>query len=181
MNSDLKKVIDRVKKAQTQIQTLVKDKKWVSSAKKYAERQGKEVKKIINSDVSKIKAFLNREKKELTKLQKSIPGEVDKIKAFVEEQRKDLQSLLNTVKKDAETKGNKVVGQVTKAAKKKIAEVRKSTAKVASQVTGGKKISTRSKKKTSAKTAAAPKTTKKSPAKSTPKKSTVRSGKAKVT
>ena len=47
MNADLKKIVGRVKDAQQQLQSLVQDQAWVEEARKYAERQGKEVKKLI--------------------------------------------------------------------------------------------------------------------------------------
>ena len=162
MNSDIKKIIDRVKKAQTKVQKIVKDKTWVSKAKKYAERQGKDVKKVIDSDVSKIRAFLNRERKELEKLKSSIPGEVEKIRSFVDSQKSDLQTLLNTVKKDAEAKAK----QATQAAKSGLATVRGATSKK----TTAKATAKKSAKKTTAK-----KTAKKSAAKTTAKKTAKKS------
>ncbi len=148
MNSDIKKVLDRVKQAQSQVQTLVKDRAWVASAKKYAERQSKEVKKIINSDVAKVKTFLNREKKELERLQKKIPGEVDKIKTFVESQKQELQTLLVMAKKEAEGRAKKVKA----VAQKKMGAIGKKTAP--KKTAGAKKKATVAKKKVAKKKAA---------------------------
>jgi hypothetical protein len=99
MNAEIKKVVGRVKAAQAQLQTLLKDKTWIDEAKKYADRQGKEVKKLLAGDVSKVKTFIERERKELERFQKQIPGEVQKLRKFVDGQRKELEKLLKNVRK----------------------------------------------------------------------------------
>src|SRR4051794_38422611 len=99
MNSELKKILTRVKTAQSRLETLVKDKTWIEDARKYAERQGKEVKKLLTADVSKVKTFLEKERKELEKFQKQIPGEVKKFQKFVDQQRKEFQKLLTNAKR----------------------------------------------------------------------------------
>jgi hypothetical protein len=122
VNSELKKVLARVKTAQGQIQTLLKDKSWMDEAKKYAERQGKEAKKLINADVAKLKAFVEREKKELAKLQAQVPGEVAKIKKFVDSQKKELGSLLKTIQRKKKKKTRKVVRRTEKKAAPVVSE-----------------------------------------------------------
>lgn len=91
---DVKQVLNKVKNAQGQFQALLKEKTWVEEARKYAEKQGKEVKKLLTADVAKVKVFLEKEKKELEKFQKQIPAEVDKLKKFVSAQRKEFEKLL---------------------------------------------------------------------------------------
>jgi len=91
---DVKQVLNKVKNAQGQFQALLKEKTWVEEASKYAEKQGKEVKKLLSADVAKVKVFLEKEKKELEKFQKQIPAEVDKLKKFVSAQRKEFEKLL---------------------------------------------------------------------------------------
>jgi hypothetical protein len=129
MNSELKKVVNRVKAAQAQLQTLLKDRTWVEDARKYAERQGKEVRKLFTADVNKVKTFLERERKELDKFQKQIPGEVKKFRKFVIGQRKELEKLLLKVRnaKQAEAGSS---GKTAKRASgtRKRAAARKSTA-----------------------------------------------------
>ncbi len=122
VNSELKKVLARVKSAQSQIQTLMKDKSWMDEAKKYAERQGKEAKKLINADVEKLKTFVEREKKELAKLQAQIPGEVAKIKKFMDSQKKELSALLKTVQGKTKKKTRKVVKRAEKKAATVVSE-----------------------------------------------------------
>jgi len=124
---DISKIIGRLKSARTQIETLVKDRTWIEEAKKVAEKQGNEVKKILDSDVAKLKAFLEREKKELEKLQAQIPGEVDKLKKFVDDQKKELTKLLGTVKSKAESKAKSAKG----AAKAKAGEAKAKATKAA--------------------------------------------------
>jgi SPX domain protein involved in polyphosphate accumulation len=68
MNGELKKILSKVKTAQSQLQSMLKDKTWVEEARKYAEKQGREVKKLLDTDVAKVKTFIERERKELEKL-----------------------------------------------------------------------------------------------------------------
>lgn len=91
---EVKQVLDKVKNAQGQLQSLLKEKTWVEEARKYAEKQGKEVKKLLSADVAKVKIFIEKEKKELEKFQKQIPAEVIKLKKFMNAQRKELEKLL---------------------------------------------------------------------------------------
>jgi len=99
MNTEIKKVVTRVKEAQEQLQALIKGQDWVEEARKYAERQGKEVKKLFAPDVEKMKSFLEKERKELERFQKQIPGEVKKFRKFVNVQKKELEKLLTNVRK----------------------------------------------------------------------------------
>ena len=111
MNAELKKVVDRMKTVQSQLQTMLKDSGWVENAREYAEKQGKEVKKLLTSDMGKMKSFLERERKELEKLQKQIPGEVKKLQKFVKVQKKELEKLLTSVRKaSGKTSAKKTTG-----------------------------------------------------------------------
>lgn len=126
MNAELKKVLDRVKGARSQIQNLIQDKAWVVEAKKYAEKQGKEVKRLIDTDVALLKKFLEKEKTELEKIQKQIPEEVAKIKKFVASQKQELQTLLTSVKAKAGTKAGKAAHKAKRqagVAKKKAGKI----------------------------------------------------------
>lgn len=102
-----KKIIERVRGARAQIEALLKDRTWIDEAKKVAEKQGQEVKKIIDSDVAKLRTFLEKERAELEKLQAQIPGEVARIKKFVDGQKKELSKLLKTVKAKSKPKKKK--------------------------------------------------------------------------
>ena len=62
MNAEVKKVFTKVKEAQAQLQSLIQGQDWVEEARKYAKRQGKEVKKLFGPDVEKMKKFLERER-----------------------------------------------------------------------------------------------------------------------
>lgn len=114
MNADLKKVMERFKDAQGQLQNLLKDKTWVEDARKYAERQGKEVKKLLTADVAKVRVFLDRERKELERFQKQIPGEVKKFRKFVDGQKKEFEKLLKSVKKAGANGKGKTKAKSTK-------------------------------------------------------------------
>lgn len=121
MNSEIKKVILRVKEAQAQFQTLIQSQDWVDEARKYAERQGKEVKKLFGPDLEKMKSFLERERKELERFQKQIPSEVKKLKKFVDLQKKEFEKLLTNVRKMSKTQNA--------AGSKKSSKTKKSTPK----------------------------------------------------
>jgi hypothetical protein len=99
VNSELKKVVSRVKTAQSKFETFLKKQDWVEDARHYAEKQSKEVKKLLSSDVTKLKSFIEKERKELDRIQKQIPGEITKLRKFVTAQRKDFEKLLANVRK----------------------------------------------------------------------------------
>lgn len=129
-----KNLVERVKSARSQLEKLLKDRAWIDEAKNVAEKQGKEVKKILDTDIAKLRTFLEKEKKELEKLQARIPGEVKKIQSFVNEQKKELSRLLISAKASAGKKANQAKG----VAKKKAAETRKNVAKVVGAKTSKK-------------------------------------------
>jgi archaellum component FlaC len=93
MKADMKRWVEKFKGAQKQINALVKD-NWVDEAKRFAERQGKEVRKLIEADLHKVKTFVEREKRDLEKLQEQIPAELNRWKKLLESQKQDLSSLL---------------------------------------------------------------------------------------
>lgn len=97
MNTDLKKIVSRVKDAQKKLQTVLKNQDWMEEARHYAEKQGNEVKKLLSSDLGKVKTFLERERKELERFQKQIPGEVKKFRTLLMRQRKDLEKMLSSL------------------------------------------------------------------------------------
>jgi hypothetical protein len=121
-NADVKKVINRVKVAQSQLKILLKNQTWAEEARKYAEKQSKEVKKLFAGDVAKVKTFLERNQKELEKFQAQIPSEVEKFKKYVTGQRKELERLLKNVRRAAKTGktggASRKAGTRKKAAKK---------------------------------------------------------------
>lgn len=119
LQKDLDKVVAKVKTAQTQFQNLMKNQGWVDDAKKYAERQSKELKKLLGSDASKVKAFLERQQVELEKIQKQIPSEVEKLKTFVSTQRKELKKLIKNFKRVSATGKSKTAKKSKSGAKKK--------------------------------------------------------------
>ncbi len=120
-----KSLVGRVKMARAQIEKLLKDRSWIEEAKNAAEKQGRDVKKILDTDVAKLRSFLDKERKELEKLQARIPGEVKKIQTFVDQQKKELTRLLTNAKATAGKKAN----LAKKAAKKKATETRKKVEK----------------------------------------------------
>jgi hypothetical protein len=99
MNAEIKKIVLKAKTAQEKLQVLLKSQDWVEEARRYAEKQGKEVRKLLTSDVGKVKTFLEKERAELERFQKQIPGEVKKLRTFVKGQRKELGKLLANVRK----------------------------------------------------------------------------------
>ena len=99
VNEEIKKMIGRVKDTQAQLQGIVKSQDWVDEARKYAERQGKEVKKLFAPDVEKMKDFLVRERQELERFQKQIPIEVKKVRQFVSDQKREFERLVTSIRK----------------------------------------------------------------------------------
>lgn len=133
-----KAILNRVKAARTQLEGFLKDRTWIEDAKKMAEKQGLEVKGIIDADIAKLRVFLEKERKELEKLQAQIPGEVNRIKKFVEGRKKELSKLLTGVKANAGKKASKakrVVRKKATAATKKAS----STVKVVGKKVAGPK------------------------------------------
>jgi uncharacterized protein YceH (UPF0502 family) len=103
MNSEVKKVVRSAKDAQKKLQTILKDQDWMEEARRYAEQQGKEVKKLFAGDVEKVKKFLEKERSSLEKFQKDLPSEVKKLKGFMNSQKKDLEKLLKNLRRASKT------------------------------------------------------------------------------
>lgn len=114
MNAEVKKIVQRVKAAQVKLQQLLKDKTIVEEARKYAEKQGKEIRKLLASDAGKVKAFLEKERKELEKFQKQIPGEVQKFRTLVNSQRREVEKLLKRVRRAGANSGTAKKGPARK-------------------------------------------------------------------
>ncbi len=134
MNGDIQKVMIRIKTAQKRLQAAFSDASWIEDARTFAEKQGVEVKKLLASDLDKVRTFLERERKELERFQKQIPGEVKKFRTFMKVQRKDLEKLLASIGKTSAKK---------RPAKKKTAKA--STQAASRKTTARKKSSTNGK------------------------------------
>ena len=119
VSAEMKKVLGRLKTVQSKFESAIKDASWMDEAKKYAEKQGKEVKKLISADAAKLKHFLERERKDLEKFQRQIPSEVKKVKSYVEAQRKEVEKLIKTVARQASGKKAPAKKVAKKAASKK--------------------------------------------------------------
>ena len=106
---DMNRWVRKVKEAQDQIKTLVGQGNWMDEARKYADRQSKEVKKLLHGDLEKVRTFVVRERRELEKLQKQIPSELARWKKYLDSQRKELEKVLVTMtgaKKKSRSKGS---------------------------------------------------------------------------
>jgi hypothetical protein len=132
MNPELKKIVKGVKDAQSQLQTLLKDRSWMQEARRYAEKQGKEMKKLLAADADKVRTFVERERKELERIQKQIPGEVEKFRKFVMSQRKELEKLMGRVGKMSGAKGGKAKKRKRPATRKASGGGRKKSAAASS-------------------------------------------------
>ena len=139
VNTEVKKVVERAKNAQSKLQGILKSQDWIEEARKYAEKQGKEVKKLLNADAVKVKSFLEKERKELERFQKEIPGEVKKLRAFVKTQRKELDKLIKNLRRAAQTGDFKSLAKRKKTTRKR---TRKSAGSAASSVNSGASAST---------------------------------------
>jgi hypothetical protein len=120
--SKFKDVVGQLKSKQEQLKGLM-NKETLREARKYAETSSQELKKHIqNMDVKKVRAYIEKEAKEIQKLQKQIPNELVKFSKFVDTQRKEFEKILKSVNalEAAEFIGQKV-GLTKKPAKKKSA------------------------------------------------------------
>jgi bisphosphoglycerate-dependent phosphoglycerate mutase len=126
MKTKIKKVVGQVKTARAKLEKnfgVLKGQDWVEEARKYAEKQSKEMKKLLATDAKKVQAFVTKERKELEKLQKQLPAEVEKLRTFVLSQRKEFEKLITKVRKNAV----KTAVRKTKPARKKAAATAKKT------------------------------------------------------
>jgi hypothetical protein len=79
---------------------------WVETVKKVAETRSEALKKMVDEDLVKAKAFISKERKELKRLQREFPKEIKKVKDYLHTQRTDLENLLSKVKKKIPVKAS---------------------------------------------------------------------------
>ena len=102
------KVVTQLKSAQKQFQSALKDRrKWMDEAKVYAEKQGKELKKLLATDVNKVKKFIEKERTQLERFQKKLPGELEILRKYMDKQKKEFEKLLKALKKGSGTQGRR--------------------------------------------------------------------------
>lgn len=102
-----------------QIRGLIKDRAKLQA---FAGKQSKEVRKMITTDLNKVKAFLEKERKELEKIQKNIPQEFKKLRKFVDGQKKEIRKMMKQIKADG-------FKSVTTGVKKRLTQVTKTKAR----------------------------------------------------
>lgn len=107
MNTELKRMMDRIKDAQKRLQKIVKDQDWVGEARRYAEKHGVEMRRLFSTDMDKVKIFLERERKELERVQKQIPGEVKKFRDLLAAQRVEFEKLIRNLSKNGRSASEK--------------------------------------------------------------------------
>jgi len=90
---EIKQWVEKMKTAQQQLNTLLKD-NWMDEARRFAQKQGKEVRKLIETDIEKVKSFVERERQDLERLQKQIPTELNRWKKALDSQKKELTQFL---------------------------------------------------------------------------------------
>lgn len=123
VNIEVKKLVEKVKKTQSQFQDLMKDGRLLKEAKRLGD-QGQELKKLLKNDLSRVKSFVEKERKELEKFQKQIPSEIKKLKTFVQGRRSDLEKLLSSLKKGGAFKVRPI--KIRRKGSKKSASAKKS-------------------------------------------------------
>lgn len=101
IDTEVKRIVGRLRAAQGQVRTLLKDRSWIDDARKYAERRQGELTRLVRADVEKVRAFLVREKKEVEKLQRRLPREIEKVRKYVRAQRGEFEKLLKQLKTSA--------------------------------------------------------------------------------
>lgn len=107
VNTEIKKVVRQLKKAQKQFQGFIKDKNWLDEARRYAETQGREVKKLLSGDMKKVSTFLKRERGELEKIQRKLPSELKRLRTFLDKHRKEFEKHLTALKGGVKTRVQK--------------------------------------------------------------------------
>jgi len=105
---------------------MINRKELLKEAQNFADRQRREFKKIIKTDAARLKTYLEKERREIQKLQTRLPGEIKKIRQYAETQRRELDKLIKKVK----TASKKAAGT----AKSKVVK-RKSTARTTKRTT----------------------------------------------
>ena len=90
---EIKQWVEKMKTAQQQLNTLLKD-NWMDEARRFAQKQGKEVRKLIETDIEKVKSFVERERQDLERLQKQIPAELNRWKKALDTQKKEFSQFL---------------------------------------------------------------------------------------
>ena len=118
---DVKKLMGKARTAQTQLKALLQDGNWMDEARKYVERQGKEMQKLIHGDLEKVREFVERERRELGRIQKQIPMEVTRWKKYLTSQRKELEKVLAGVRGASKKPTRKSKGGAKKRSTKKAA------------------------------------------------------------
>lgn len=119
------RLMSRVKDAQDQWKTLLKDGSWMDDARQFLDRQRKDVQKLIHGDIEKLKDFLERERSGLEALQKQIPAELKRWKKYLKSQRQELEQILSVLgpqkksRKKRQKRASKAPSRPTK--KKKLA------------------------------------------------------------
>lgn len=99
MKSEMKNVVNRVKSAQSRLQDLLSSQDWRDEARKYAEKQSKELKKLITADAGHLLQFIERQRNELERFQRQLPSEIRKLRTFIGGQRKELEKILANLRK----------------------------------------------------------------------------------
>ncbi len=129
------------------LQNLLRDPKWINEARKFAQNvassQTAELKKILRSDVKRVKSFIAKERETIEGLQARLPEELARIKRYVGRRKKELNKLVETLTAEAKTLSARSLVKSLKAAKSGSASKR--TAKK----TPTRKASARKNKKTS--------------------------------
>ncbi len=95
---DIRKVVGRAKDAQRKFHNKLKTGNWIEEARKTAEKQTREVKKLFKGDVRKVRAYLEKERKELNRLQKKIPIEIRRMRNNLKSRKGDIERMLKAVK-----------------------------------------------------------------------------------
>ena len=128
-NKEVQKLVKQLKKAKSNFQAYIQKNDILDDAKKYADKQGKELKKILKSDANKVKAFIEKEKATLDQFSKQLPNEVEKLKKFILSQRTELEKALNTIKKNATGKATVLKTKTAKKSSKKKSSAKAATVK----------------------------------------------------
>ena len=127
VKSEIRRVAKSLKDAQAHFEKALASSNWVTDAKKYADKQRRQIDRLSRANVKKVKTFAEEQKKELNRILNRVPGEVQKVRRYVTSQKKDLERLVANVRKAALHQA-KAVSRSKRTSKKKARNASSTTA-----------------------------------------------------
>lgn len=110
-------VFERVHRAQVRLNAFVKKSPLIDQVQTIARTSARKAKVVINADIEKLGKFLNKEVRQIEKLQARLPQEVSKMREFLKDQKSALDSILVKLQKQIGPRAGIKVGKKVKVKK----------------------------------------------------------------